>query len=197
MALPIPADKRNEIIAKALESVRDGMSFPQMSEKFGLAASTLNHWLLSTVPVEYREAQEAGVIAKLVANGEKIESATSHLDVSRAREATRFWCWVAERTMQRFAPKQELSGPGGGPIELSSFERAQRFAFLRAQAELRDCVIDVEPTVVGSPAAALKENATPRVDALVARNPARTPFNYEAGNKRKRKKNPKSKLLAP
>jgi hypothetical protein len=129
--LPITVDQRHELIAQTLELIREGKSFDDASQQLGIARSTLNHWLLSTVPEKYREAQESGIIARITNAGEKLEDAKSHLDVARAREIAKFWQWIAERRLPAFAPKQEIGAPGEFKA-LDSLERARRVTFLRS-----------------------------------------------------------------
>lgn len=126
-------EQRHEAIAKCLDLIREGSSFTQAAETLGIPASTLNAWLLAIVPDEYRAAQRGGVVSKLVDLAETLETASSHLVVSRTRETLKFWQWVAERRLPEFAPKAELSGPGGGPIpvRLDPLERARRSMFAR------------------------------------------------------------------
>lgn len=128
-------DPRHATIAKALEQLLEGKSISQIADALQVKRSTLHSWLLGQVPEKYKHIQEQGLIARIVAADEDIDNATSHLDVARAREKARFARWDAERRLSNlFAPRQEISGPGGGPIplQLDNHERARRGAFIRA-----------------------------------------------------------------
>jgi hypothetical protein len=146
------AEERHDLIVQTLDLIRNGKTFAEASEQLGVPRSTLNLWLLTSVPEKYREAQEAGVIGKLTKAGESIEDACSHLEVTRARETARFWQWVAERRLPSFAQKSEISGPGGGPIQLEAvppLELARRVAFLHELVTRRNGEpIDVESSPV-------------------------------------------------
>lgn len=148
--LPITQDEQRALIAQCLELIRNGKSFTEASQELGINARTLNAWLLAILPEKYKQAQREGVVAKMLDLAENLENADSHLRVSRTRETLKFWQWIAERRLPEFAPKQEISGPGGGPIVISdNLERARRFTYLAG-------VIDVE----SSPASPT-DDATP------------------------------------
>jgi uncharacterized protein (DUF2249 family) len=134
---------RHERIASMLEAIEDGQSLAQLAEVHGITPQAISSFLLSNVPEQYKALQERGLIQRIVDADTTLEGASSHLDVARAREVCRFTRWDAERRLPHmFATRSEISGPGGGPIALTSFERAQRFAFLKREA------IDVEPDAV-------------------------------------------------
>lgn len=137
-----PAESRDAIISRAIPQIAEGKSIRAVAEDCGLATMTL-YGILKTVPEKFREAQETGAVIKIEAAGEQLEGAKNHLEVSRAREIARYWFWVGERLVPRFAPRQEISGPGGGPIVLEDRELARRFAFIKSMAARN--VIDVEP----------------------------------------------------
>lgn len=146
----VPAEVRHAIIASALDEIRNGQSFSQISTKLGIPPRTLNHWLLSIVPDQYREAQHNGIIGKLLDAGEDLETAGSHLLVARAREVTKFWQWVATARLPAFAPKQEISGPGGGPIVIDTLERARRAQFVRNLDAIDVDVVHLSPTTAAT-----------------------------------------------
>lgn len=141
--------ERHAIIVEALEHVRSGKTFAEISEITGIHQRTLNAWLLAEIPEQYKQAQRSGVVSKMIDLAETLETAGSHLLVSRTRETLKFWQWVAERRLREFAPKQEISGPDGGPIQvMDNLERARRLAYI--QSMLHPPPIDVTPTIVNS-----------------------------------------------
>lgn len=143
--LPANPEERDAFLASILEELRQGKSFPQLAEQYGIPSSTLNNWMLTKVDNDtYTKVKEAAVIARITETIDRVENAATHLEVSRARESGRLWCFLGERLVRGLAAKQEISGPGGGPIQLDNLERARRFAFLQN-------VIDVD-VVQGSTA---------------------------------------------
>jgi hypothetical protein len=127
--------ERHAIIAQALEQLVEGKSVREIAEAVQMPRSTLQSWLLGEVPEQYRAIQQQGLISRIVEADEEIDGAPSHLALARAREKARFARWDAERRLKHlFGPSQEISGPGGGPIQLDNLERARRFAFLQAIA---------------------------------------------------------------
>jgi transcriptional regulator with XRE-family HTH domain len=143
--MPAATPDRDARIAFALERTRQGKSLEETATELGVNKSTICRWLLGKMPEAYEAARHEGITAKLNDVADLIEIAPSHLHVARLRETLRFWQWVAERRLREFAPKAELSGPNGGPIEiLDHLERARRLAFLNAQAEREPPPIDAE-----------------------------------------------------
>lgn len=135
---------REEKIARALAGIEQGKTLAEIGQEFGVSLSAVHQFLLGNVPEKYRALQERGLIARITEADEKLENASNHLEVARAREIAKFRRWDAERRLKSlFAPSQEVTGPGGGPIQLDNMERARRSAFLRTldQAE----PIDLEP----------------------------------------------------
>lgn len=143
--LPALPDERDKYLAKILEGVREGKSFAQLAAEHGVPQSTLNHWMLTKGGEKYDDAKEAGIVARILDANDRLENASTHLDVARARELGRLWCWLGERTVQRLAPKQEISGPGGGPIQVEDRELARRYAFIQQMVKHKPAVIDVDP----------------------------------------------------
>jgi hypothetical protein len=155
----VTTEERHNLIATALEGVSEGKSLSEIANETGIKPKTLNAWLLSDVPEKYRPVQQQGLISRIVDADEILEDAPNHLAVARAREMCRFRRWDAERRLPTlFAPRQEITGPGGGPIVVDSLERARRYAFLRSHVE-RD-PIDVEPVAVQHEKQALTELST-------------------------------------
>lgn len=149
--LPANPDERNALLAKLVAEVSNGKSFAQLAEEYGVPRSTINNWLLSKVPEQYEDAKQAGIVARITESVEKLETSDSHLDVSRAREVAKLWCWIAERQVRSFAPKQELSGPGGGPIQvMDDLERARRAQFVRNLDPIDVEVVQPSPTTSAS-----------------------------------------------
>lgn len=148
----LPADQQHAVIAQALELIRNGATFTDIAAQTGINPRTLNAWLLAALPEQYREAQRSGVISKLVDLAENLETADSHLRVSRTRETLKFWQWVAERRLPEFAPKQEIGTPGQF-AQLDNLERARRAQFVRTIADSEPIDVDyshVPPTTGAS-----------------------------------------------
>lgn len=140
--IPTDPDERNRYIASAVLDLVDGNSLREAATQRGISHETLRLWLLREVPAEYREAQELGNMLRVIEADNELENAPSHIGIARARERCKFARWDLERKVKRlFAPSQEISGPGGGPIQLEPVERAKRLAFANALGR----VIDVEP----------------------------------------------------
>lgn len=165
-------------MAAAVEEIIHGASLRECAAKHGIGHATLRRWLLAAVPERYREIQREGLLARIVEADEALEIATSHLEVSRARERCRFARFDAERLMpDRWAPRHEVSGPGGGPItvqRMDPLERARRSMFVRALAqeslEPQEAEIVAERFLLASPATGSSSEheryeATKRIEA--------------------------------
>lgn len=139
-SLPANPEDRNALFAQACTRIASGEAMSEVAISIGLSPQVLSRWLLSKVPDKYREAQEAGIVAKVAEQGEKLETAQNHVEVARARETARFWQWVAERLLPRFAAKQEIGAPG----EFQAFDErevARRYAYIKGVARR---VVDAE-----------------------------------------------------
>jgi transcriptional regulator with XRE-family HTH domain len=136
---------RDAKIVRALELLRAGKSVNEVAQELGVDKSRISRWLTDRGAAEYEAARHFGITTRLHDIAEQIEEAPNHLVVARLREVLKFWQWIAERRLRDFAPKQEISGPGGGPITIEdNLERARRLAFLQAQVEREPPPIDAE-----------------------------------------------------
>jgi predicted transcriptional regulator len=154
-----PYEQRQAKIAGLLESIEDGKSLAEIAAEHGVSPQAISAFLLSNCGEKYKRIQEIGLIKRIVDADQKLEDASSHIEIARADRVCRYARWDAERRLPHmFATRSEISGPGGGPIELSHLERARRFAFLRAQAELE--TIDVMPDAVQHEERSLTELST-------------------------------------
>jgi transcriptional regulator with XRE-family HTH domain len=109
-ALSIPLEDRHRLLGQALKAHAQGNSLRTIAEHIGVTHGTIRRWLLSEVPQEYKSAQEAGLIARIVDVDEELELAEDPLSIARAREAARFARWDAERRLPHlFGPKQEVT----------------------------------------------------------------------------------------
>lgn len=138
MVLQVPTDERHAAIASALSKIQEGKSLRAIAADHGIAVSTLHRWLLGEVPDEYRYLQQQGLIARVVDADAELDAARDHVAVAKAREAARFFRWDLERRLPAlFGPKQEVTGPGGGPLQVMDVsELARRIAYLTAAARL-------------------------------------------------------------
>jgi transposase-like protein len=118
---PIPADKRQQIIAGALEMIEQGHTIASCASKHGLHTKTLKVWLLS-LGDEYAAFRSRLIDNKLIdaeeemerageeiarASPDELPRARAMLDAARAKLASAQW--VAERRDRRYASKQEVA----------------------------------------------------------------------------------------
>ena len=129
-----PTD-RNALIAAALSELEQGKPLRQISEERGIPWPTLRIWMLDDLGDEYKAAQRRALLARIAEADFKLETASDHVSVARARELARFTRFDAERRIQSWSPKQEISGPGGGPIQLETDDYARRLAFIKGMAQ--------------------------------------------------------------
>lgn len=134
-------EQRQARIATALAMLEEGATLAEIAQRFDVTPQAISRFLLSNVSEKYREARDIGLTAKLLEQAEKLENSHDHVAISRARETTKFWCWVTERLVPRFAAKQEIGAPGEFKA-LEDRELARRFAFISAMA--RRSTIDAE-----------------------------------------------------
>lgn len=106
-SVPISKDEK---IASALQRVQDGDSLRQIANDIGISHQGLRKWLLGAVPQQYREAQQIGLISRIVESDQELEDASDSVAIARAREIAKFARWDAERRLPHlFGPKQEVT----------------------------------------------------------------------------------------
>jgi uncharacterized protein (DUF2249 family) len=159
--LPVPiTEERHAAIVQSLEGLHQGKSLRQIAEELAIPYSTLRIWLLAEVPEKYRAAQQQALLARIAEADEELETADSHLAVARADRVCKYARWDAEHRLPTlFATRSEVSGPGGGPIQLDNGERARRAAFLRS-LDAKDVEILGESSHASPTASESPENAS-------------------------------------
>ena len=101
---------RSDIVACALLELADGQSLRQIAAHLDISYEGLRIWILRDQPVQYKVAQELGMVARLVHCDKQLDDAANPLDIARAREAARFARWDAERRLPHlFGQKQEVT----------------------------------------------------------------------------------------
>lgn len=137
--LPVTQEERHRIIVDALQALETGSSLRDIAKSINMAYATLRVWLLDDIPNEYKPAQRRALLTRIAESDEELETASDHVAIARARERCKFTRWDAERRLPTmFSPRQEITGPGGGPIQLDNLERARRIAYINST------VIDAE-----------------------------------------------------
>jgi hypothetical protein len=143
----IPPTDRDATIAGALVAMEQGKSLREIAEGLGIAHTTLRGWLLSGGPQQYADIKQRGLVARIAEADENLEKADSLLAAQKWRDIGKFARWDAERRLPHlFATRQEVTGAGGGPIVLTDFQRAQRYAFL--ERVVREARIEGEASVL-------------------------------------------------
>jgi hypothetical protein len=137
-------DLKDEVIARALGDLDSGMSIRQIADARGIAKSSIHEWMLSIGAARYDSIKTRGLVRRFVEAQESLEAATSHIEIAKYDRVCKYRAFELERRVRSFAPKQEVTGAGGGPIVLDDLERARRLVFLQN-------VVDVEPVVAESP----------------------------------------------
>ncbi len=135
---------QDERISRALVLVSEGKTLKECAEAAGIHVNTINRWLLTKVPDEYRVVQQHALIQKIIEADENLEGAEDHLGVQKYDRVAKYARWDAERRLpDLFAQRTEVTGANGAPlVALDTKEVARRLAFLLA-AEAN--VIDVVP----------------------------------------------------
>lgn len=145
MTTPNAPQERTARIANALAAIEEGRTLTEIAEGLGVTPQAISAFLLSNVPEEYRALQERGLIARIVEADQKLENASSHLEVARTREIAKFRRWDAERRLKHlFGPSQEIGAPGAFK-PLDNLERARRYAYLKAVVEREPIDAEILP----------------------------------------------------
>mgnify|MGYP001295957732 FL=1 len=104
-----PSD-RAEIVAKAILDHAEGKSLREIAKDLNVTYEGLRIWMLKDQPKAYKQAQELGLIARIVYADKSMDEAKNSLDIARAREEAKFARWDAERRLPGlFALKQETN----------------------------------------------------------------------------------------
>ena len=129
------ADERSDLVVSALVKLDAGSKLTEIAEEAGVTMGTLRRWLMSEAPDRYRSAQTNGLIQRVIEADDKLEGATSYLEITKADKMAKYARWDAERRAPRlFAQRTELTGAGGEPLIPADLgEVARRLAFVMAQ----------------------------------------------------------------
>ena len=139
-------EEKNVLMSRALERIGQGDSLRQIAEGTGVDFRVLRQWLLGTVPEQYRELQELGLIQRIIDCDEDLDSADSLLEINRADKQAKYARWDAERRLKHlFAPRVEQEVTGQVTVKLSLQEAARRIAFVTAAGKK---ILDGEATRV-------------------------------------------------
>ena len=124
--------QRHAVIAAAIEAMPDGMTLTALAAAAGVTSMTIRAWLLGSVPEQYKHLQEKGLIARILEADDRLDAATTMLDVNKADRSCKYMRWDAERRLKGlFAQSTELAGPGQKPLEvMDTRELARRVAFV-------------------------------------------------------------------
>lgn len=107
--LPIPADKKAEILQALKEELLAGGTLESIAQKFEVALRTLQYWC-AQLGDEYREIRKQWIDAKLVDAEQIMVDATDPFKLAKGRELFRAASWYAERRdPERYADKRELT----------------------------------------------------------------------------------------
>jgi hypothetical protein len=173
MPAPVPKEERDKIIAEALAELPSGVTLQELAGRHGISTSCLCRWMLGQVPVEYRAAQIAGLVARVTDEDENLRGAKSFLEAQKFSKLAAFARFDLERKVpEAYSVRLELTGAGGGPITIeNNLARAQRLMFV--QALLEHAAIEAEAVEVQdmpveafeAPAAEAEDNPPERGDA--------------------------------
>lgn len=99
--MPAPASEefKQEAVAAALIQHREGRSLRQIASQFGITHAGIRKWLLAEAEPQYKAAQQAGLIQRIVDADEMLELAEDAVSIARAREMAKFARWDAERRL--------------------------------------------------------------------------------------------------
>lgn len=127
-------ERKHEIIAECLGAIeRDGASLRELAPNYGVTYKTLCCWLLGTVPDQYKEAQEKGLIRRIADADADLEQADSLVDVAKRNHQCKYVRWDAERRLKHlFAPRVETELSGSVKVVYDEKETARRLAFVMA-----------------------------------------------------------------
>lgn len=92
-------EHRHTLIGMAIAQHADGMSLREIATQIGISHTAVRKWLLGEVPAEYRQAQQVGLIQRIVECDEALDSATDKVSVARESAACRYARWDAERRL--------------------------------------------------------------------------------------------------
>lgn len=124
---------RRPAVEEAVRLYVEGKSMEEIAEKHGIKSSTLMRWMLAELGPEFEKLREAAVLAKAIENYEKLEKATTYIEVMRNGQLVKHWNWMLERLVRsRFGPSLDVNATV--KVELPDVaETARRMAFLLAR----------------------------------------------------------------
>jgi hypothetical protein len=107
--LPIPADRKAEILAALKTELMSGGTMESIAHKYEVSARTLSYWC-AQLGDEYREIRKQWLDAKLVDAEVMMLEASDPFKLAKGRELFRAASWYAERRdPERYADKRELT----------------------------------------------------------------------------------------
>lgn len=107
--LPIPAEKKAEILQALKTELLNGGTLESISLKYDIAPRTLSYWC-AQLGDEYREIRKQWIDAKLVDAESMMHEAADPFKLAKGRELFRAASWYAERRdPERYADKRELT----------------------------------------------------------------------------------------
>ena len=101
--------RKPAIIEDALKRIMDGETLDQIGVIHGITGRTLNTWLLS-LGEEYQSVRQSFIDAKLAECGDNIEGADDTFPLARAREAFKYWQFIAQtRDRARYGQDKQVT----------------------------------------------------------------------------------------
>ena len=107
--LPIPEDKKKEILAALKHELLHGGTLETIAIKYAISPRTLSYWC-AQLGDEYREIRKQWIDAKLVDAEQIMVDAQDPFRLAKGRELFRAASWYAERRdPERYADKREIT----------------------------------------------------------------------------------------
>ena len=110
---PISAKDRDLLLDQALGRALADDPVEVIAADYGLPRSTLNYWFVKFRPEDWKDTQAARALTAYQDACKAMDSATSQLDVARAREQLKRTQWELERLWKR------LYGPENTQITIN------------------------------------------------------------------------------
>jgi hypothetical protein len=107
--LPIPEDKKAEILGALKAELLAGGTLESIANKYEVSPRTLSYWC-AQLGDEYREIRKHWIDAKLTDAEVMMQEAIDPFKLAKGRELFRAASWYAERRdPERYADKRELT----------------------------------------------------------------------------------------
>ena len=104
----IPSEESKPLVPELIQRYLNGESTDTLRTEANVSRRTIYNWMHSEVTDKhYPELVKTAIVNRIADADEKLEKASDHLQLARAREEARFARWDAERRLKIFRSPSE------------------------------------------------------------------------------------------